>query len=95
VNTLTFAVEDVRAAADVAWGVLKRNRLDSWAAIFFYDADELLWRSIYPRAGIGLLQDDVLAEWAACEGKLSELRALWKKAQGGPDAPRSEGETEK
>src|ERR1035441_6389311 len=45
-GTLAFAVEDVRAAADVAWGVLKRNRLDTWARVFFHDADELLWRSI-------------------------------------------------
>jgi hypothetical protein len=92
-GTLPFAVEDVRAAADVAWGVLKRNGLDSWAAIFFFDGDELLWRSIYPRAGIGLLQDDVLAEWAACESKLSEVRALWRKAQEGSGAPRPDGET--
>jgi hypothetical protein len=94
-GTLPFAVGDVRVAADVVWGVLKRNRLDSWASIFFFDADELLWRSLYPRAGIGLLQDNVLAEWAAHEGKLSEVRALWRKAQVGSGAPRPEGETEK
>jgi hypothetical protein len=94
-GTLPFAVEDVRSAANVAWGVLKRNRLDAWATIYFFDGDELLWRSIYPRAGIGLLQDDVLAEWAACEGKLREVLALWRKAQEGSGPPRPEGETEK
>jgi hypothetical protein len=89
---LSFAIEDLRAAADVAWGVLKRNQLDHWAAIFFYDADELLWRSIYPRAGLGLLQDHLTAEWAACVGKLKEAAAFWRAAQEGSVLPRPEAE---
>jgi hypothetical protein len=90
-GTFLFPVQNVRAAADVAWGVLKRNCLENWATIFFFDADELFWRSIYPRAGLGLLTDHLLAEWAACEGKLVEFLALWRKAQECSGAPRSEG----
>ena len=95
---LWFDVKDVRTAADIAWPILQRNMLDSWAIIFGFDGRELLWQSIYPRAGIGLLHEHLAAgakarQSAAEEAYARELRrgkGLGLLAPGGEAEARNE-----
>jgi len=71
-----FEVADAQKAGAIVLDVLQRNGLDTWATILRYDADELIWRSIYP-PGIGMLTEDVLAATGALADKCGEVLALW------------------
>lgn len=79
---LLFPVEDVRTAAALAWSFLQGGGLDCWATIFRFDGDELIWRSIYPRTGIGLRHSDLAAQCAIVLRKLTQALALYKEANG-------------
>ena len=79
-GTLLFPVEDVERAAAIVWGVLRRNHIGCWATIFRFDAEELIWRSIYPRRGIGLLNFTKAAESEAMILKCKTAITLWQEA---------------
>ena len=74
-----FEVNDAHAAGAAVHTVLLRNGLDTWATIFRYDPDEMIWRSIYPRGSMKLT-DAFVAEGMASAAKVADVVALWKQA---------------
>ena len=84
-----FEVRDVHRAGAVVWEVLRRNGLDGWATVFRFDADEVVWRSIFPR-GIVMLTEDVTGETGACLAEASGVLALWTQILSRPNPTESD-----
>lgn len=74
-----FAVEDVRAAGVIIRAVLRRNDVESYAAVFQLCPEEQVWKSMHPE-GLTMLHEHFAAECVALLAKSRDTLAVWRQA---------------